>query len=414
MARPKLLVVSPRFLFPLDEGGKIRTSNILRHMKGGNFELLLASPAPPDVKRFDGEIASICDVFLSWEQNKVSQVRRISALASELPISVAGDRSPSGRGVISRALECGTDLLLADFPHAAVLLPQRLCCPSVIFTHNVEAEILERHAAVANGLWRSIWISQARKMRRFESVALRRFDCAIAVSARDAQLLREEYQLSVVQTIDTGIDLHFYSFSSPRSTPDPPATGGTIVFVGAMNSPANIDAVQFLLDQVWPRVLATRPQARLVIVGRNPPASLVARARQLSASCELTGYVEDTRPYIRQSHIAVIPMRVGSGTRIKAFEAMALGRPVVSTTVGVEGLDIEAGAHYLAADRADDFADAMLRLLGDAGLRERLAAAARARLEERFSWRQVARRFEEICLEAQRAGVRARTTEAVH
>jgi polysaccharide biosynthesis protein PslH len=400
--RPKLLFVSPRFLFPLDEGGKIRTANTLRHMKGGAFEIVLASPTPAkSAGRFADDIAAVCDRFLGWPLPKASAVQRVMALAGALPVSVAGDRSAVGRPLIADAIAAARpDLVLADFPHAAVLLPDDLPIPAVIFTHNVEAEILERHAAVARGPWRLVWADQARKMRRFEAAALSRFDRAIAVSERDAQRLRQRYALpaAAVEAIDTGIDLDFYPFAPPDAAPGPTPDGGTVVFVGAMNSPANIDAVDFLIDEVWPSVAAVRGAARMVVVGRNPPPALVARVHKKTRSCEFTGYVEDTRPYIRQAHLAVIPIRVGSGTRIKAFEAMALGRPVVSTTVGVEGLGIAAGSHYLAADNAADFAEAVLRLLADGELRNRLAHAARARLEERFSWATVARQFENICL----------------
>jgi glycosyltransferase involved in cell wall biosynthesis len=128
----------------------------------------------------------------------------------------------------------------------------------------------------------------------------------------------------------------------------------------------------------------------------------MAKAQSRGLPWRFTGFVDDIRPHIAAAQVSVIPLRVGSGTRIKAFEAMALGRPVVSTTLGVEGLDITPGEHFLAADTAADFAGAVLRLFEDAALRARLAQAARTRLEERFSWAHVARQFEAICLRAMR------------
>jgi glycosyltransferase involved in cell wall biosynthesis len=401
--RLRLLFVGTKFLFPLDEGGKIRTANILRRMKGGAFELVLASPAPGNGGAFADDIAALCDSFVAWPAPPRSPLRRLSALAGRLPVSVASDVSPAGRRAIAQSLETPPDLLVADFPHAAVLIPAPLPIPSVLFTHNVEAEILQRHARIARGVWRAVWSDQARKMRAFEGDALRRFDCVIAVSQRDAEALRRDYRLPVVEPIDTGVDLDYYAFSPPGAAPSPAASGGAIVFVGAMDWTANADAIAFLLDEIWPRITAARPQAQAVVVGRNPPASLLAKARRQGANFRFTGYVDDVRPYIAASHVSVIPLRVASGTRIKAFEAMALGRPVVSTPVGVEGLDIAAGEHYLAADNPADFAEAILRLLEDAGLRERLARAARAKLEERFSWAEVARQFEAICLRTVKA-----------
>ncbi len=136
----------------------------------------------------------------------------------------------------------------------------------------------------------------------------------------------------------------------------------------------------------------------MLVVGRNPPAALVARAQQLGLAWRFTGFVDDIRPHVLAGDVSVIPLRVGSGTRLKAFEAMALGRPVISTPLGVEGLSVRAEEHVVLAESGPEFAAAILRLLGDGELRRRLAGAARALLEARFSWNQVGRQFEAICL----------------
>ena len=396
--RPTLLFVSPRFLFPANEGGKIRTSNILRHMKGGAFRIVLAAPAPSDASRFASDIESVCDSFVSWPATPASMLRRVLALADGHPVSVATDASTAGSAAIAAALQDRPGVVLVDFIHGAVLAPDRIPGASVLFTHNVEAEIFERHARVATGLRRLVWRDQARKMARFEGDALRRFDRVIAVSARDADVLRSRYGLDRVDRIDTGVDLDFFR---PEREPDHPrAQEGTVVFAGVMDSAANIDGIEFLGDQVWPMVVRARPGARAVIVGRNPPAALVAAARQRGLAWTFTGYVDDIRPHVASAHVFVIPLRVGSGTRIKAFEAMAMGRPVVSTTVGVEGLDVEDGVHLLMADDPGAFAAAILRLLDDAELRSRLTQAARGLLEDRFSWSHVAQQVEAICQRA--------------
>ena len=394
-SRPRLLFVSPRYLWPLDQGGKIRTANTLRGMKGGRFEIHLAAPLPPG-RRDEREIAQVCDRFLSWPAPQVSRARRLAALLDRLPVGVATDRSAAGSEVVAAALAERPDVVVADFPHSAVLLPPgRLGPPSVMFTHNVEAEIFERHAEVARGAWRPVWRDQARKMRRFERDALHRFTRVIAVSARDAQALRAQFGLDGrVDAIDTGVDLDFLGYTPP---PLPPEGGGLVAFTGTMSARANVDGVQFLLDEVWPLVLRARPRAEAVIVGRDPPEALRRAARERGYAWRFTGFVDDVRPDVRAAHLSVIPLRVGSGTRIKAFESMALGRPVVSTTVGVEGLAVEPGRHLLIADDAPAFAAAVLRLLDEPALGARLAADARALLEARFSWAQVAAQFEAIC-----------------
>ena len=399
-SRPRLLFVSPRYLFPLDQGGKIRTANILRGLRGGAFDITLASPVPPVPAHRDDEIAAICDRFISWPEPRIGTAVRALLLADRLPVAVASDRSPQAAALVARAL-ADTDLLLADFPHSVPLLPRDGWPASVMFTHNVEAEIFARHAEVARGPMRLVWRDQARKMRRFEADALARFTSVIAVSRRDAEALRTQYGLGDVAVIDTGVDLEFHAFQPPNPPPEP--GGGTIVFTGAMDWRANIDGIEFLMNEVWPILLRSHPRAGALIVGRNPQPALVEAAKARGVNFSFTGYVDDIRPHVARGDVYIIPLRVGSGTRIKAFEAMASGRPVVSTTLGVEGLDVTPGTHFMRADSAAEFAGAIAGLLDDAARARAMAAAARALVEERFSWSVVARQFEEICLRALRA-----------
>jgi glycosyltransferase involved in cell wall biosynthesis len=161
---------------------------------------------------------------------------------------------------------------------------------------------------------------------------------------------------------------------------------------------ANIDGIHFMMEKIWPQVREQVPSATMTVVGRDPPASLVEDGRRLNAGWKFSGFVDDIRPYVRRAAVFVIPLRVGGGTRIKAFEAMAMGCPVVSTSIGTEGLELEAGRHYLRADSSTEFASAIVRLLRDADLRRRLSEEARAHVERRFSSAAAARDFEEICL----------------
>ena len=172
-------------------------------------------------------------------------------------------------------------------------------------------------------------------MRRFEGDTLGRFDCVIAVSERDAEALGRAYALPPVVQVDTGVDLDFHRLAPPAAPP--PDVGGTIVFCGAMDWRANIDGIGFLMDEVWPIVLRARPAAQAVIVGRNPPKALIEAASSRGLAWRFTGYVDDVRPYVASADVYVIPLRIGSGTRIKAFEAMATGRPVSPPWLGSRG-----------------------------------------------------------------------------
>jgi glycosyltransferase involved in cell wall biosynthesis len=406
--RPRLAFVSPVFLFPNDAGGKIRSTNILRGLKGGRFDLTLLSPASDEqVSRWRRELDGVCDEFVPWRPTppRARWARAIDVL-SQLPVNVAADRSAAGRAAVRQVCERkDVDLVVFDFVHAAVLAPPRLAKPALCFTHNVEAEIFQRHARQARDpLRRWLWSSQHRKMEHFESHALRRFRRVIAVSERDARFFRQSYGVAEAEAIPTGVDLDFFSWTAPPEVDagHPP----TVVFTGSMDWAANIDGVQFFLAEVWPLVLARTPAARFVVVGRNPPPSLQALARS-TRQVEFTGFVDDVRPYARRAHAFVIPLLVGGGTRIKAFEAMAMGCPVVSTTIGIEGLEAVPGEHFLQCDEPAAIAEAIATLFADAAERQRLARAARALVEQRFGHREVARVFEDICQRALPAPVAA-------
>jgi glycosyltransferase involved in cell wall biosynthesis len=211
-------------------------------------------------------------------------------------------------------------------------------------------------------------------------------------------VLARRYGLTVVEAIDTGVDLDFFAMNGPDSEPDPGMDGGTLVFVATMSWAANVEGIHFLLDEVWPRLTAVRPRVRAVIIGRNPPTALAEKVRAGGLDVRLTGFVDDIRPHVAGANVYVIPLFVGSGTRIKAYEAMAMGRPVVSTTLGIEGLDVTDGSEFVRADDGGTFAGAILGLLAKASTRARIAGAARRLMEERFSWSRVAGQFEAICL----------------
>lgn len=395
-----MLFVSPRYLFPTDSGGKIRTVSVLRGMKGGAFRVTLASPQPPP-GRDAAETGEICERFVSWPAPRRSALfhwSRLRHLVSALPVAVATDASPEGSRAVRAEIERRPDVLVLDFPHAAMLAPPPYPVPSVLFTHNVEAEIFGRHAlAAGDPLRRAVWRDQTRKMVRYEGDTLRGFSGVVAVAERDREHFARAYGVTNVSVIPTGVDFDFFGYAPPPALEDP--AGGTLVFTGSMDWMANIDAIEYFMEEVWPLVLRRRPQARFDVVGRTPPPGLVERARARGFAWRFTGYVDDVRPYVHAAHVYVIPLRVGGGTRIKVYEAMAMGCPVVSTRIGVEGLPVEHGRDYLAADDAGAMADAVLGLLADAGRRQELSRRARRLIEDNMSARRAAEVFERACLQ---------------
>jgi glycosyltransferase involved in cell wall biosynthesis len=170
-----------------------------------------------------------------------------------------------------------------------------------------------------------------------------------------------------------------------------------VVFTGSYDWMPNRDAAEWYFDEILPRVRAQVPEIATWIVGKSPTASMRRRA-EADPSFHVTGRVEDVRHYLQKCPVYVVPMRSGSGTRLKVFEAMAAGKAIVSTTAGAEGLPVTHEQNILLADSPSEFARQVVRALSDERLRRRLGAAARALVEERFSWKRVAGEFEGILL----------------
>lgn len=394
--KPTLLFISPRFLFPTDSGGKIRTTQVLRGLKGGDFRVRLLMPGSDELNtRYRDSIADVCDEFAHWPIRPRLRLAKLLAgcvhLFSAAPIPVMSDADDNAKQLVEQELRAGPDLVVWDFPHAAILAPAVVKCPSLTFAHNVEAEIFGRHVQVARSpVSRWLWRSQHRKMLEFEGQTLRRFDSVIAVSERDCEFFRRDYGVDRCAAIPTGVDTDFFRYVEPASNKQ-------VVFCGSMDWMANIDAIEYFHSQIWPEVLRQVPDARMKVIGRNPPESLVRGITLRSPEWEFTGFVDDVRDHVCGAAAFVIPLRVGGGTRIKAFEAMSMGCPVVSTSIGVEGLPVEDGVHYLCADDEAAFSNGVATLLNQSGRRYQVAEAARALVDERFGFRNAAAAFESAC-----------------
>jgi len=280
------------------------------------------------------------------------------------------------------------DACVVDFIFPAINIgdPSRW----IVFQHNLETTIWKRHAAHGNLLRRWFFTLQAERMARFEGNLCRKAKRVIAVSETDALDLQSMFQLGPVAWVPTGVDLAYFT-----RAPEAPKVDSDLVFVGSMDWMANQDGVAWFLDQVLPLIRRKHPQCTVSIVGRNPSSALLRRAGR-DSRITVTGTVPDVRPYLWGARISIVPLRIGSGTRLKIFEAMAAKVPVVSTTIGAEGLPLTNGEHAWIADTAEDFARRCVELLEDGAERERLSDAAWKLVSERFSWESVTSGFESL------------------
>lgn len=229
---------------------------------------------------------------------------------------------------------------------------------------------------------------QWQKLRRYEAAACRAFDGVIAVSEPDRAALQRLAPGLRVAVVPHGVDTAYFR---PLARENPPSQ---LVFCGTMDFRPNVDAALWFHQEIWPLVRRQVPEAWFAIVGANPTAAVRRLAR--APGVLVTGEVEDTRPYLAESWACVVPLRFGAGARLKVLEAMAMGVPVVSTSMGAEGLEVEPERHLLVADQPLAFAQALLRLHQDPQLRRRLATEARRLAEEKYDWQKIAPRLEQL------------------
>jgi len=209
----------------------------------------------------------------------------------------------------------------------------------------------------------------------------------IAVSEHDKKLMSAWVEPDRVTVVPTGVDIEQFS-----PGPEPAQEKPLVIFVGAMDWEPNVAAVRYFCAEIWPSIMAKAPQARFRIVGRNPDR----RVQELAGSAvEVTGRVPSVVDHLREASVVVVPLRIGGGTRLKIYEAMAAGKAVVSTSVGAEGLDVHHGKDIMLADSPGNFAESVITLLADADLRRRQGRAA-TELASNYSWPVIARKFDEV------------------
>lgn len=388
----RILFVTQIVPYPPHGGVLQRGFNLLRELGRTNDVHLLAFHHPDELplgealERSNAELSRFCDAveyFDLWP--KKSAVHKLVGLGlaalHPAPFSVLAQRN---RKLSQRIAE----LCRSDRPPEIVhldtvaLAPYAASCqdiPTVLAHHNIESQLMRRRAMHERGTLQRKYVElQAQRLRRYEAQVCGRFPLNITVSGADAEVLREIYPGVRTVVIPNGVDTDYFR---PRWGSETP----TLVFAGGMNMFANRDAVEWFLDNVWPLVKSQVPGLRFHAIGQRPsPRVLDAAVRD--QSIQAPGHVPDVRPWVERAAIYVVPMRVGGGTRLKVVDAMAQGKAIVSTTLGVEGIEGQDRVHYVLADGARDFADRIIELLDRPEERRRLGEAARARAESHYAW----------------------------
>jgi len=389
----KILWIKAGGVVPLDSGGKIRSYHMLRELSQ-RHEVTLFTFFAGSSEGLHSEVRSILKkvicvpLDLPPSRSIRGLLRYIAHCLSPLPYSVAKYKRWEVSKAFSQVIRSDSyDLWVCDFVYPAPLIPWDMQVPKVFFAHNVEAQVWERyHRITRNPLWRWVSWREYQAMAMAERMYIKKADLLLTVSEVDRKFFSGYFDSSRIAVIPTGVDTDYFRPLPGNERPH------RLVFTGSLDWMPNDDGASYFLKEVLPHIRSEIPEVTLCIAGRNPSSDLKALAR--SCGVEVTGWIEDIRSCIREAAVYVVPLRAGGGTRLKIFEAMAMGKPIVSTTIGAEGLPVTDGQNICIHDDARDFATAVVHLLRDPAERTRIGCAARKLVEERYTWKAAGREFD--------------------
>jgi len=409
----RVLFLSQIVPYPPHGGVLQRGYNLLREL-GRDAQVHLLAFVHPDVLPTEASIqesreallkcCAAVEYFPLWP--KASSIHRFAGLAASVfsssPFSVLAHRSAAFQRRVSELVETQKfDLIHADTIALAQFLDKKRSIATVVTHHNIESQLMERRAgAEAGQLARRFLQRETRKLCAYEAEKVGAFDVNIFVSQTDEKTLLERVQGLSTAIVPNGVDIEYFT---PSQGTDLPA----LIYTGGMNMFANRDAVMFFLKDIWPLIKQRVPDVRFFAVGQDPPKDLVALAA-MDPQIVVTGYVSDIRPLVRDASVYVVPLRVGGGTRLKVLDAMAMGKAMVSTSIGCEGLDVRLDEHLLVGDTPEQFAEKTVMLLGDRNRRLELGRAARELVERRYSWRTIGGQLLDAYRRAMESGGKAR------
>ncbi len=385
----RILWITPTLPDPPNSGGKIVSHETVKHLaqRGHQITLYALSGA---------RCASSCTLG-RWAQIRLAPPRvgleivRLNPLNDRPYVIAKYWRRTAWNGLHRLLRRSSYHLIHLDHLHTAeygLRAHYYTGLPTVLTAHNVETLLWERlYRLEPNPFKRTIFKWQAEKMRRYESWVISQLNATIALSGIDVDRLQGLNPAAQIFSVPPGVDLNYFHPMKIQEEEN------CIALVGSLDWLPNLDGLRWFLRGAWPQIKRMKPAAKLLLVGGRPLSSL---RRKLSDDIAVAGRVEDVRGYMARAQVIIVPVRIGSGVRLKVLHALAMGKAVVSTPVGAEGLAVTDGCHLRIAETAEEFALRVVELLGDRSARQRLGEAGLALIRERYGWEQAAERIESI------------------
>lgn len=384
-----ILQLTTKIPYPLDDGGKIGIYNLTKHLSLLGHKVTLVtftSSERPDT----GDLEEYARLEVVAHAPKNSPLDALVTLLTPVPYTIQKYHVVEMARGIEKLLATGSfDLIHVDHLHMAyygVRAKEKFSVPIFLREHNVESTIWERFCEqTRNPILNWYGRIQLEKMRRYEPQMAEKFDCCLMVTKQDEAKLRAASSRVKTAVVPAGVDVCYFEagaseFEEPNS----------ILFLGSLDWLPNQDGFWWFYESIFPRIVARVPSAKLYVVGKNPPLKL----RRVSGSNVVAvGSVKDVRPYMRRAQVCVVPLRIGSGLRIKILEMLAMRKAVVTTSIGCEGIEVENGQHLLVADTKEAFAEETCKLLADGDLCRSLGEAGHSLVCETYRWETVVQKL---------------------
>ena len=380
----KILVVTTNIPYPLNEGANIRIYNLVKQLSNKHAVTLATLLNSYDEIEYIQEMDKICEKVV-YVIKKRSAYRRFSQIIltpfMTTPYIVKINESNIFQHSINQ-LSLSMDIAQAEFPYGAQYI-KYLKCKKILDAHNVESDILKNQYIFEDNILKKVFFYlQHSKMLKYETKICSQMDGVLATSEDDRKVLMEYNNNTIV--IPNGVaDISNQVDQNNK----------IITFVGLMSYRANIDAMLYFTNTILPLIVAREPEVKLFIVGKKPAKEISNLA---GSNVVVTGEVEDINKYIRESSVMIVPLRIGSGTRIKILEAMSHGKPVVSTSLGCMGIAVKNGENIFIADEPEIFAKHVVNLLGNKNERTRIGSNGLELVKNCYTWKKIAMKLEEV------------------
>src|SRR3989338_2671475 len=387
-----ILFVTPRLPYPLDTGAKIRTFNLIKNIARRHTVKLLTflwedqeSACVKEVEKYVSQVITIpgpgfslwriiCGFFVNMFYPMPFVIRKYSSrrMKNELKKLLKKEQF---------------DLIHFDHLHMAQYSALVKDKPVVLDEHNIENTIWHRYRDSEKNFFKKLLFAlESKRMKRYEEEISKNCNLCLTVSANYMNVLKALSPKSNVAVISNGVDIDYF-FPTDRE-----AEPRNLVYTGSMNWLPNEDAMLYFVKDILPLIKKEIPDIRLCVVGQSPTEKI----RRLSSDeyIVVTGAVAYVRPYIAKSQIFIVPLRIGGGTRLKILEAMAMKKPIVSTAIGYEGIEVTPGSNIVTADNPEEFSRAIIMLFRDRESRGRYGENGRKLVEEKYSWEIISLKLE--------------------